>query len=205
MKVDKTKTASSLGSYTDENGSPAPKSRLENMVPEARDAAKDLRDLFIDALQEIYGAAKADSSALPPTIANASSQNLINILNDQQRISKLQISRLQEVFVLLGEEAAEKKCEAVQVLLDETQSIIKHTQQGAVRDAAIISTAQKKVHYQIACYGTLAAFARTLQEHQALDLITQNLAEEKRADKLLTKAAGHNINFEASDQQLDQQ
>jgi ferritin-like metal-binding protein YciE len=84
-------------------------------------------------------------------------------------------------------------------LIKEGEGILEETEPGAVRDAGIISAAQKIEHYEIATYGTLAAFARTLGEDEAAELLEQTLAEEKEADVTLTEAAYNSINFEATE------
>jgi ferritin-like metal-binding protein YciE len=66
-----------------------------------------------------------------------------------------------------------------------------------VRDAAIISAAQKIEHYEIASYGTLCAFAKVLGLEEVADLLEQTLEEEKEADSKLTDVAESSVNFEA--------
>jgi ferritin-like metal-binding protein YciE len=116
-------------------------------------------------------------------------------------VTQEQVGRLEEVFQIIGEKASAKKCEAMEGLIKEGESIMEETQEGPVRDAGIVSASQKIEHYEIASYGTLAAFAQTLGEEEALALLQQTLAEEKEADTLLTEAAYNNINFEASEEE----
>ena len=75
---------------------------------------------------------------------------------------------------------------------------MEETEKGPVRDAGIIAASQKIEHYEIATYGTLAAFAATLGEDDAVLLLEKTLAEEKEADTLLTEAAYNTINFDAA-------
>lgn len=98
---------------------------------------------------------------------------------------------------MLGEYDRGKKCDAIEGLIEEGNSILEETSRGAVRDAAIISASQKIEHYEIASYGTLVAFAQTLGECKVAKLLEETLAEEKEADKILTERAYNNINFEA--------
>lgn len=85
-------------------------------------------------------------------------------------------------------------------LIKEGESIMEETEAGPVRDAGIISASQKIEHYEIASYGTLAAFAKTLGETEVASLLEETLAEEKQADALLTESAYNSINFEASEE-----
>lgn len=164
-------------------------------------AAEGLRELFVDSLKDIYWAEKALTKALPKMAKNATSENLINTINDHITVTEEQVSRLEQIFESIGEKASAKKCEAMEGLIKEGESIMQETQQGPVRDAGIIGASQKIEHYEIATYGTLAAFAQTLGEDDALELLQQTLDEEKEADMLLTEVAYNNINFEASDEE----
>lgn len=168
------------------------------MVQPAPDAATDLRDLFIDSLKDIYWAENALLTALPKMAANSTSPKLASGIKEHIEVTKLQVKRLEDVFNLLGEKAQGKKCEAMAGLIKEGESILEETAPGSVRDAGIIAASQKVEHYEIATYGTLCAFAKTLGENDAAKLLTQTLAEEKEADALLSDAAFNAINFDAS-------
>lgn len=169
-------------------------------------AAEGLRDLFVDSLKDIYWAEKALTKALPKMAKNATSENLITAINEHLTVTEGQVKRLEQVFQILGEKAAAKKCDAMEGLIKEGESIMEETEQGPVRDAGIISASQKIEHYEIASYGTLAAFALTLNEEEAAALLQQTLEEEKQADTILTEAAYNTINFDASEEdQQDQE
>ena len=178
------KTSSNL-----KNGTVKPKSN----------AAKGLRKLFVDSLKDIYWAEKALTKALPKMAKNATSQNLIKALNDHLTVTEDQASRLEKIFEIVGEKVAAKKCDAMEGLIKEGEGIMEETKPGAVRDAGIIAASQKIEHYEIATYGTLTAFAKTLGEEEAAALLHQTLEEEKEADITLTEAAYNTINFDASE------
>nr|WP_294924059.1 ferritin-like domain-containing protein [uncultured Flavobacterium sp.] len=179
-------------------------SKGKSTVKAKSSAADGLRELFVDSLKDIYWAEKALVKALPKMGKNATSENLISTINDHIAVTEEQVSRLEQVFDLIGEKASAKKCEAMEGLIKEGESIMEETQEGPVRDAGIIGASQKIEHYEIATYGTLAAFAQTLGEDEALKLLQQTLEEEKEADNLLTEVAYNNINFEASgDEEMD--
>lgn len=163
-------------------------------------AAEGLRDLFVDSLKDIYWAEKALTKALPKMAKNATSENLITAINEHLVVTEEQVSRLEEVFKLIGEKASAKKCDAMEGLIKEGESIMEETEEGPVRDAGIISASQKIEHYEIATYGTLTAFALTLGEDEAAALLQQTLEEEKEADTILTEAAYNTINFDASEE-----
>jgi len=164
-----------------------------------KSAAEGLRDLFEDSLKDIYWAEKALTKALPKMAKNATSPNLKAALEDHLNVTQEQVARLEQVFEIIGKKAAAKKCEAMEGLIKEGESIMEETQPGAVRDAGIIAASQKIEHYEIATYGTLCAFAKTLGEDEAAQLLEATLAEEKEADVTLTEAAYNTINFDATD------
>ena len=161
------------------------------------DAAKDLNDLFEDGLKDIYWAEKALVKALPKMEKNASSKKLKDAINSHLEETKEHVVRLEEVFKSIGVKAKAEKCDAMAGLLEEGESIIKETEIGAVRDAGIIAAAQKVEHYEIATYGTLAAFAKVLGEKDALNILLKTLDEEKSCDKKLTSIADTNLNSKA--------
>ena len=176
-------------------------SAKSGMIKPNSDAAAGLRELFEDELKDIYWAEKALTKALPKMAKNATAQELVTALNDHLAVTQEQVSRLEKVFELIGKKAQAKKCEAMDGLIKEGQEIMESTEPGAVRDAGIISAGQKVEHYEIASYGTLAAFARLLHEDEAAELLETTLAEEKEADQTLTGVAESSVNIEADDEE----
>lgn len=164
-------------------------------------AAEGLRELFIDELKDIIYAERALVKSLPKMAKNATSTALQAAINDHIAVTEGQVLRLEQVFEMLGESNRGKKCEAIEGLIKEGEGIMEDTEEGPVRDAGIISASQKIEHYEIASYGTLVAFARTLGEDEVATLLETTLNEEKEADALLTDSAYHSINFEAASEE----
>jgi len=160
------------------------------------DVAQGLRDLFVDELKDIYWAEKELTKAIPKMIKNATDEELKNALTGHLEETKNQVTRLEEVFSAIGEKAAAKKCEAMAGLIKEAEEVMEGTEQGVVRDAGIISAGQKVEHYEIATYGTLASFAKTLGENEAVSLLEETLNEEKAADIKLSEISD-SINVDA--------
>jgi ferritin-like metal-binding protein YciE len=166
-------------------------------VPAKKDAAKQLEDLFEDGLKDIYWAEKALTKALPKMAKNATSPKLKKAITDHLAQTEEHVTRLEECFASMGKKAVAKKCDAMEGLIKEGSGILEETEPGAVRDAGIIGAAQKVEHYEIATYGTLAAFAKVLGEKTALKNLLKTLAEEKKADELLTGIADTALNTDA--------
>ncbi len=161
------------------------------------DAASKLKELFEDELKDIYWAEKALIKAIPKMIENASDKNLVAALTEHLAVTDKQIGRAEKVFLSIGVNAQTKKCEAMDGLIMEAEEIMKETEDGMVRDAGIISAAQKIEHYEIATYGTLRSFAITLGFAEAAELLEESLNEEKEADASLSQIAETSINIGA--------
>jgi ferritin-like metal-binding protein YciE len=166
-------------------------------------AESGLQKLFEDELRDIYGAEKALLKAIPKMVKKATSDELVTALEEHLAVTEGQIERLEEVFDNIGQPARAKKCEAMEGLVKEAEEIMKEADQGMVRDAAIISAAQKVEHYEIATYGTLCAFAKTLGMEEVAQLLEETLNEEKEADVTLTEIAESSINVEAMHEEAD--
>lgn len=166
-------------------------------VSAKKDAAKQLEDLFEDSLKDIYWAEKALTKALPKMEKNATSPKLKKAIADHLVQTVQHVTRLEECFESLGKKAVAKKCDAMEGLLKEGEGVMEETAPGAVRDAGIIASSQKVEHYEIATYGTLAAFAKVLDQKPALKNLLKTLEEEKKCDELLTSIADTQLNTAA--------
>lgn len=162
--------------------------------------ASQLMKLFEDELKDIYWAEKALTKAIPKMIKKASSDELVEALQNHLEETEEQVSRVEQVFEVIGKKATAKKCEAMNGLIKEATEIMEDTEDGPMRDAGIISAAQKVEHYEIASYGTLRQFAETLGLEDAVTLLDQTLDEEKGADEKLTEIAVATINVEAAEE-----
>jgi ferritin-like metal-binding protein YciE len=162
-----------------------------------------LQELFENELKDIYWAEKALTKAIPKMIKNATSEELVNALENHLKETETQVTRCEQVFEVIGKKAQAKKCEAMDGLIKEATEIMEEAEDGAMMDAGIISAAQKVEHYEIASYGTLRRFALTLGFNDAADLLEETLDEEKAADEKLTVVAEAEINLQASEEQTE--
>jgi len=162
-------------------------------------ANQGLRDLFEGGLKDIYWAEKVLTKTLPKMAKNATTPELVTALNSQLKEKQEHVSRLEKIFKTSGIKPIAQKCEAMEGLLKESNALMASTQMGVVRDAGLIAAGQKVKHYEIASYGTLHAYAKTLGEDQAAKLLEMTLAEEKKTDAILTAIAMSEINPNAAD------
>lgn len=156
-----------------------------------------LAELFESQLKAMLWAETALTHALPDMIQKAYSQGLKEALATHLEETKKQVEKVKNVFALIGKEAIDKKCEAMAGLLLAGQMAMLETALGAQRDAGIIASAQKVEHYEIASYGSLTAFAKTLGFEEAALLLGGILEEEKNADMLLNELALSEVNSKA--------
>lgn len=158
-----------------------------------------LTELFMEELRDIYGAEKQLSQALPKMKKAATSPDLAMAFDDHLRVTQNQISRLEQIFEAVGRKPDAKKCEGMEGLIKEGESVIQDTEAGsATRDVGLIVSAQKVEHYEIAAYGSLRQLARTIDKENVSKLLEETLQEEKETDMLLSNLAETLINQEAS-------
>jgi ferritin-like metal-binding protein YciE len=164
----------------------------------------ELENFFKDELRDIYWAEKHLVKTLPKMQKAASSQELKNAFEEHLEATKNHVSRLEEVFGMLGEKAQAKKCEAIEGITKEGDTIIEDTKEGtATRDVGLILAGQKVEHYEISTYGGLAQLARTLSHEDVARILEDTLREEKEADELLTSVAENDINYRALEEDED--
>jgi ferritin-like metal-binding protein YciE len=157
-----------------------------------------LEKFFIDSLKDIYWAEKALTKALPKMQKAATTEELQQAIELHIDQTKEQVARLEQVFELMGKKAQAKKCEAMEGLIKEGESIVEETEDGSMtRDVGIIMAAQKVEHYEIATYGGLVQLATTMGNQEVADLLSETLEEEKQTDLDLTAIAEENINWQA--------
>lgn len=153
-----------------------------------------LEKLFIDELRDIYNAEKQITRALPRMAKAAESPQLRQAFTNHLRETEGQIQRLERVFKDLGQAVRGKKCKGMEGLLEEGKEILEEEGEPQVLDAALIASAQKVEHYEIAAYGCLRTYAELLGHSTAAQLLQQNLQEEEAADKKLTQLGESGIN-----------
>lgn len=164
-----------------------------------------LQDFFYGELKDIYWAEKHLVKTLPKLKKASTSPELQQAFEDHLEQTKTHVSRLEEVFEKLGKRAVGKKCEAIEGITKEGESIIEETEKGtATRDVGVIMAGQKTEHYEIATYGGLVQLAKVLGHDDIADILNETLQEEGEADKLLTSIAENDINYQASEEDEDE-
>ena len=145
--------------------------------------------LFINELKDLYSAEKQITRALPKMAKAAKSEELRNAFQTHLEETRGQIQRLEHIFEMIGKAGTGKTCKAMKGLLEEGEETMKETQEGELRDAAMIGAAQRVEHYEIAAYGTVRTLADLMGQKEISRLLQQTLDEEGNTDKKLTKIA----------------
>ena len=161
-------------------------------------AIRDLKDLFLHTLKDIYYAERQITKALPKMAEQADSDDLQDLFKTHLDETRGQIQRLEKVFEVLGEQVQGERCTAIDGIIDEAEELIGEIEDGDTRDAAMIAAAQAVEHYEITRYGTLISWAGLLGLEEASNYLRDNLDEEKDADSKLTRIAKDKLNKQAA-------
>ena len=161
-------------------------------------AVRNLNDLFLHGLKDIYYAERQILRALPKMAKKAESDQLRSAFEEHRGQTEEQIHRLQQVFEAIGKPARGVKCQAIEGIIEENEEIMGEVEDEDTLDAAMIASAQSVEHYEISRYGTLIAWAGELgMDRKVVDLLSQTLEEEKQTDQRLTRLAEERANRKA--------
>ena len=119
---------------------------------------ESLKELYIDELRDLYSAENQLVKALPKLAKAATSEDLSAAFEEHLEQTKGHVQRLEQIFESLGESSKGKKCVGMEGLIKEGPEMTGEFE-GEVLDAGLIGAAQRVEHYEIAAYGTVAAFA----------------------------------------------
>ena len=155
-----------------------------------------LRELYVDELKDLYDAENQIMKALPKMMDAASSEELQSALSEHLEVTRQQAKRIEQIFQNMGEKLKAEKCKGIEGVIKEGSDILSEDMEENVKDAAIISAAQRVEHYEMAGYGTVRTWANLLGEDEAKELLQQTLDEEKEADQTLNELA-EQINVQA--------
>jgi ferritin-like metal-binding protein YciE len=161
-------------------------------------AEKTLNDLFLTTLKDVYYAEKAILRTLPKMAKAAESNEVKTAFLKHRDETAGHVERLEQVFDILGKKASGKTCDAIKGIIEEGQEIMEDFGDSDALDAGLIAAGQAIEHYEISRYGTLRTWAQQLGIRDAVRLLDQTLAEEKKTDQLLTQLAEASANPKAN-------
>jgi len=155
-----------------------------------------LQDLYIHELKDLYSAETQIIKALPKMAKAASSKKLADGFKKHLEETKVHAERLTQILASHDETTRGPKCKGMEGLLEEGAHMIEEDADEEVRDAGLISAAQRVEHYEIAGYGTARTYAELLGDKSGAKLLQTTLNEEGKTDQTLTKLAS-SINVSA--------
>jgi ferritin-like metal-binding protein YciE len=159
---------------------------------------KSLHDAFIDELRDAYDAEKQLTKALPKMAKAATSEELRTAFEDHLKETQGHVTRLEQVFASIDEKVRGKHCDGIAGIIEEGKSVMEEDFDEVTMDACLIAGGQRAEHYEMAAYGTLVAWAKSMGHDEAAELLEETLGEEKAADEKLTSIAESGINEEAA-------
>lgn len=158
----------------------------------------NLNDLFILEVQSIYDAENQIIQAMPRLLEAVSSTELKEAMQSHLEETKNQIKRLEELCQERGIEPVGKKCLGIEGIIEEAADLLQDTTPSPALDAALLTAIQKVEHYEIASYGSAAAYAKELQYDKSLELLLETLNEEQEEDEDLSTLAEGTLNKRAN-------
>lgn len=156
-----------------------------------------IEKLLVEELKDLYSAEHQITKTLPKLVKAATSSELRSAFEHHLKETEGQIERLDKAFAILGATPKSKTCDGMKGILDEGAEMLHETEEGDIRDVALISAAQRVEHYEMAAYGAVRSYAEQLNKPDLARLMQETLEEERAADKKLTEIS-HKVNRQAS-------
>jgi ferritin-like metal-binding protein YciE len=155
-----------------------------------------LRTLYVDQIRLMLSAEEQIADQLAKLERAVADEQLRQAFQSHVHDGQVHIARLQNILNHTAGKTEEKKCKSVSALLDEAEGLVDETDKGPVRDAALLSAAQRIGHYQIAVYGALRDYAHLLELKGDAEALDRTIKEERHTDGLLTGISSR-INHDA--------
>ncbi len=184
---------------------PRLRARIERRNPSPGDPKSEtfglkittLHDALIHEMKDLFSAEVQLTKALPKMAKAATHEQLTAAFEEHLQQTKRHVARLEKACKRLDASTRGEKCKAMEGLIEEGKGTLELDADDMVRDAMLISIAQKLEHYEIAGYGTARTFAQRLGEDDVASLLEETLEEEAETDRKLTKLAGSAVNPDA--------
>ncbi len=163
---------------------------------------RNLGALYVNQLRVLLSAEEQFVRALPDMANAATDQELHDALWSHYRETDVHVKRIEELLVnaksfdpsITSTHAI--RCKAAHGLIAETEDMLEDARDAFVKDAALITAAQRIEHYEIAAYGTLRQWASVMGDSAAAEVLDMTAKEEGNADHILSKIA-ERINVDA--------
>ena len=159
---------------------------------------KNFQSLYAQQLRYLLSTENQIVKGLDSMIKHASDTQLQQAFQSHQQETEQQVQRLEQLIGDVNDgDVDDKKDPIVTALIGAGANIISESDEGPVRDAGLLASAQKIEHYEIASYGSARDWARQLGLSQHAEVLQKTLDEEKHANEVLNSISGR-INSSAS-------
>lgn len=142
------------------------------------------KELFVHELQDMYYAEKTLTKVLPKLAREASDSELADAFRSHLEETEQHVANLERVFEELGERPKAEQCPGIDgIEREHSEFMEEHEGTDGVIDVFLTGAAARAEHYEIAAYTGLVNKARALRERDAVELLQENLRQEKEALK----------------------
>jgi ferritin-like metal-binding protein YciE len=157
-----------------------------------------LQDLYFHELKDLYSAEKQLIRALPKMAKAAKNDKLAAGFEEHLHQTKEHAARIERILSNHKKSTRGSRCKGMEGIIAEGEEMVEEQADPEVKDAGLISAAQRVEHYEIAGYGTARTYAEMLGDSEAAKLLQTTLGEEEQTDQKLTKLAKSSINVAAA-------
>jgi ferritin-like metal-binding protein YciE len=157
-----------------------------------------LQDLYVHELKDLYSAEKQLIKALPKMVKAAKNDKLATGFEEHLEQTKEHAARLERILSNHKKSTRGARCRGMEGIIAEGSEMVEEEADPEVKDAGLISAAQRVEHYEIAGYGTARTYAEMLGDKEGAKLLQATLGEEEETDQKLTQLAKSSINVAAA-------
>jgi len=157
-----------------------------------------LKDLYLQELKDLFSAEQQLVKALPKMAKAASNKELAAGFKEHLEQTRGHAQRLEQILSSHKATTRGPKCKGMEGIVAEGAEMIEEEADDEVKDAGLISAAQRVEHYEMAGYGTARAYAELLGDQEGAELLQTTLEEERQTDQKLSNLAKSAINVAAA-------
>lgn len=155
-----------------------------------------MSELFRCELQELYSAETQLANALERAAASLQNESLSQRIDEYVAELRARRADLEALLTREGIDPGAHPDDAMHALLIEMGKMAR-LRVPSVREAALIASLQRIIHYKIAGYGTIAAYAKVLGKIDQAGRLAEWAARDRTIDQSLTDLAKSTLNPQA--------
>ncbi len=142
----------------------------------------DPRELFLHELGDVLYAERTLVKTLPKLQEEASDEELTLGFEEHLDETKQHVKNVEQAFEKLGEKPTAEKCPGIEGIKQEHDDFVsKESPSQDVLDSFLTGAGARTEHYEIAAYEGLVTMAQAMGETEVVQLLSENLDQEKQA------------------------